>query len=72
MEITATSIEELIWGRATHATLATFERAVIIDALQTSRGNMAATARLLDTTERILGLRVKNITLLPSFIEQGR
>jgi Nif-specific regulatory protein len=36
-----------------------FERDIIIDALKSTQGNMAAAARLLATSERILGLRVK-------------
>jgi Nif-specific regulatory protein len=39
--------------------LATFEKDFIIDALKNTRGNIAKAARLLDTSERILGLRVK-------------
>ena len=34
------------------------EREIIIDALKSSRGNMAAAARDLGITERIMGLRV--------------
>ncbi|MBX3278863.1 MAG: nif-specific transcriptional activator NifA [Acidobacteria bacterium] len=36
-----------------------FERDLIMDALKTTRGNRARAARLLDTTERILGYKVK-------------
>jgi Nif-specific regulatory protein len=36
-----------------------FEREMIIDALKAHRGNMAAAARQLGLTERIMGLRVK-------------
>ena len=36
-----------------------FEKDLIQDALKTSRGNRARAARLLDTTERILGYKVK-------------
>ena len=39
--------------------LATFEKDFIIDALKNTRGNIAKAARLLDISERILGLRVK-------------
>ncbi|GAA5481817.1 sigma 54-interacting transcriptional regulator [Haloferula sargassicola] len=35
------------------------EREMIIDALKTHRGNMAAAARQLELTERVMGLRVK-------------
>ena len=36
-----------------------FEKDLIQDALKTARGNRARAARLLDTTERILGYKVK-------------
>jgi Nif-specific regulatory protein len=45
--------------------LATFERDMIIDALKSSRGNMAAAVRTLNTSERILGLRVKKYGIQP-------
>lgn len=40
------------------ATLEAVERDLIIDALKTSRGNMAKAARALGITERLMGLRV--------------
>jgi len=36
-----------------------FERDLILDALKTARGNRAKAARLLDTTERIIGYKVR-------------
>jgi Nif-specific regulatory protein len=36
-----------------------FEKELILDALKTVRGNRARAARMLDTTERILGYKVK-------------
>jgi len=36
-----------------------FEKELIQDALKTARGNRARAARMLDTTERILGYKVK-------------
>jgi Nif-specific regulatory protein len=36
--------------------LASFERDLIVDALKMNRGNMAAAVRLLDTSERVMGL----------------
>ena len=41
------------------AALETFERDMIIDALKTSRGNKTEAARLLGSSERIIGLRVE-------------
>jgi Nif-specific regulatory protein len=37
-----------------------YERDLIQDALKTTRGNRAKAAKLLDTTERIIGYKVKN------------
>lgn len=45
--------------------LATVERDLIVDTLKTNRGNMAAAARLLDTSERVLGLRIKKYRIQP-------
>jgi len=41
------------------------ERDLIMDALKTSRGNMARAARLLGVTERIMGLRVNKYQIDP-------
>jgi len=35
------------------------ERELIMDALKSAKGNMAKAARMLDITERIMGLRIK-------------
>ena len=40
------------------ATLDAVERELIVEALKTSRGNMAKAARTLGITERLMGLRV--------------
>ena len=42
-----------------HDAIASYEKELIQDALKTTRGNRARTARLLDTTERIIGYKVK-------------
>ena len=42
-----------------------YERGVIQDALKSSRGNIAAAARTLQTTQRILGYKVKNYGIEP-------
>jgi Nif-specific regulatory protein len=39
--------------------VAAFERDLIQDALKSSNGNVARTARTLDTTQRILGYKIK-------------
>jgi Nif-specific regulatory protein len=41
------------------STVAAFERDIILDALKTVRGNRKRAAKLLDTTERIIGYKVK-------------
>jgi Nif-specific regulatory protein len=42
-----------------------YEREVIIDALKKSRGNAAAAARHLRTTERIINYRIKKLGIDP-------
>lgn len=46
-------------------TLASVEKEMILDALKSSRGNMAKAARTLGITERIMGLRVKKYGIDP-------
>jgi Nif-specific regulatory protein len=41
------------------ATVGAFERDIIMDALKTTRGNRKTAARLLDTTERVIGYKVR-------------
>src|SRR4051812_11091269 len=43
--------------------VAAYERDLIQDALKTTRGNRAKAARLLDTTERILNYKVRNLSV---------
>ncbi|MCS6770589.1 MAG: nif-specific transcriptional activator NifA [Kiritimatiellae bacterium] len=43
----------------------TFERDLIVDALKSTRGNMAAAARLLQTTQRIFGYKVHKYGIDP-------
>jgi Nif-specific regulatory protein len=43
-----------------------FERGLIQDALKSTRGNIAKAARMLDSTERILGYKIKNFGIVPS------
>ena len=56
-------------GTETRVTLesavATFERDLIQDALKSTRGNVAKAARMLDSTERILGYKIKKYDLDP-------
>ncbi|MCB1052369.1 MAG: sigma 54-interacting transcriptional regulator [Acidobacteria bacterium] len=46
--------------------LDSLERELILDALKTTRGNMASAARELGITERIMGLRIKKYRIRPS------
>ncbi len=46
--------------RSLRDAVATFEKELIQDALKSTRGNVAKAARLLDTTERILGYKIRN------------
>ncbi|NIS62441.1 MAG: GAF domain-containing protein [Proteobacteria bacterium] len=45
--------------------LTNYEREIIIDALKSARGNKAKAARLLSTTERIIGYRIKKLHIEP-------
>jgi Nif-specific regulatory protein len=50
-----------------------FERDLILDALKTARGNRARAARLLDTTERIIGYKIRKYGIDPGrFRPSGR
>ena len=55
--ITRTSLEKAV---------ETYEKELIMDALKTTRGNQAKAARLLDTTERIIGYKIKKYQIDPS------
>ncbi|MCU0691518.1 MAG: hypothetical protein MUF54_08960 [Polyangiaceae bacterium] len=48
-----------------HESLEQVERELLLDALKTSRGNMAKAARALGLTERVMGLRVKKFGVTP-------
>ncbi len=52
--------------------LAVVERELIVEALKANRGNMAAAARELDITERMMGLRVKRHRIAPQRFKGGR
>jgi Nif-specific regulatory protein len=40
-----------------------FERDIIMDALKTTRGNRKRAAKLLDTTERVIGYKVRKYAI---------
>jgi Nif-specific regulatory protein len=48
------------------AAVESFEKDLILDALKTARGNRAKAARLLDTTERIMGYKIRKYGIDPS------
>ncbi len=61
-----TPVEDAFDHRSTlQAALDGVEREMIMDSLKSHRGNMAAAARQLDLTERIMGLRVKKYSIDP-------
>ncbi len=45
------------------AAVEAYEKDLIVDALKTTRGNVSRSAKLLDTTERILGYKVKKYAI---------
>jgi Nif-specific regulatory protein len=48
------------------ASVDAFERDLICDALKSARGNRAKAARLLDTTERIIGYKIRKLAVDPA------
>ena len=46
--------------RSLKQAMSTYEKELIQDSLKSTRGNVARAARLLDTTERILGYKIRN------------
>lgn len=65
-----------VTGTETRVTLdsavAAFERDLIQDALKSTRGNVAKAARMLDSTERILGYKIKKYRLDPLRFKRWR
>ena len=53
-------------------TLENLERELILDALKSTKGNMAKAARFLGITERIMGLRMKKHNLDPNHFKERR
>lgn len=47
-----------------------FERDIIQDALKSTRGNVAKAAKMLDSTERILGYKIKKFGIVPARFRQ--
>jgi Nif-specific regulatory protein len=43
-----------------------YEREVIIDALKRNRGNASAAARDLQTTQRIMNYKIRNLSIVPA------
>ena len=52
------------------AAVEAFERDMIQDALKSTRGNIARAAKMLDSTERILGYKIKKFGILPARFRQ--
>ena len=51
--------------RPLETVVAAFEREVLIEAMKNAHGNMAAAARALETTPRILAYKLKNMVCIP-------
>jgi Nif-specific regulatory protein len=47
------------------AAVESYESNLIQDALKSSRGNVAKAAKMLDSTERILGYKIKKYNIAP-------
>lgn len=52
------------------AAVEAFERDMIQDALKSTRGNIAKAAAMLDSTERILGYKIKKFGIVPARFRQ--
>ena len=52
------------------AAVEAFERDIIQDALKSTRGNIAKAAAMLDSTERILGYKIKKFGIVPARFRQ--
>lgn len=65
-----------VTGTETRLTLdsavAAFERDLILDALKSTRGNVAKAARMLASTERILGYKIKKYSVDPQRFKRWR
>ncbi len=48
------------------ATVANYEKDILLDSLKTARGNQAEAARLLDTTQRIVGYKLRKYGIEPA------
>lgn len=52
------------------AAVEAFERGIIQDALKSTRGNVAKAAKMLDSTERIVGYKIKKLGIVPARFRQ--
>ncbi len=59
-------------GRTLEAALGALECEMLVESLKTNAGNMAAAARGLGVTERVMGLRVRKYGLDPRRYKRGR
>ncbi len=59
-EATGTQVRSSLKSAVSH-----FERDLIIDALKSTRGNRIKAAKLLQTTERVLGYKIRNYKIEP-------
>ena len=62
---TADATGEINVNASLKSMVAQYERDIIVDALKSTRGNMASAARLLKTTQRIFGYKVHKYEIDP-------
>ena len=63
-------VSDTVTALSLAAAVDAFERDMIQDALKSTRGNVAKAARMLDSTERILGYKIKKFGIIPSRFRQ--
>lgn len=63
-------VSDTVTALSLAAAVDAFERDMIQDTLKSTRGNVAKAARMLDSTERILGYKIKKFGIVPSRFRQ--
>jgi len=63
-------VSDTVTNLSLEAAVDAFERDIIQDALKSTRGNIAKAARMLDSTERILGYKIKKFGIAPTRFRQ--
>ena len=63
-------VSDTVTALSLSAAVDAFERDLIQDSLKSTRGNIAKAAKMLDSTERILGYKIKKLGIVPSRFRQ--